>query len=316
MVKKTIAASVAAAALACAAFAAPAAAPKSGEMVLIPAGKFAMGDTFNEGNTNERPVHELYVSAFRMDRYLVTKALWDTVYQWALAHDYQFDNPGWGKASDHPVHTINWYDMVKWCNARTEKEGLKPCYFTNADRLIVYRTGQIDLDNSCVAWAADGYRLPTEAEWEKAARGGTPGHRFPWTDTDTITHSRANYYSSARYSYDVSPTRGYQPTFNNGVTPLTSPVGSFAPNGYGLYDMTGNIWQWCWDRFDSTWYAQPEAAQKDTRGPAVIQKPRAPRVMRGGSFHRFALNARCAHRDSDLPDFPFLVFGFRCVRTK
>jgi formylglycine-generating enzyme len=316
MVKRMIVVSVAMAALVGAGFAVGAVPPKCSGMVLISAGQFSMGDTFSEGNANERPVHGLYVSAFHMDRYLVTKALWDEVYQWALTRGYEFDNPGWGKAPDHPIHTINWYDMVKWCNARSEKNALVPCYFTEAKHSTVYRRGQSDLDNACVAWTGSGFRLPTEAEWEKAARGGTPGHRFPWTDSDTITHRRANYYSSARYGYDVSQTRGYQPTFNDGVTPLTSPVGSFAPNDYGLYDMTGNIWQWCWDRFDGSWYAQPEAAQKDTHGPAIIPKPRAPRVMRGGSFHRFALNARCAHRDSDMPDFPFLVFGFRCVRTE
>jgi len=291
----------------------PAAPLAAAGMALIPAGTFMMGDAFNDGNPSELPVHQVYVSAFYMDRYDVTKALWDSVYLWATNHGYSFDNAGLGKAPNHPVHTVNWYDAVKWCNARSEKEGLTPCYYTSAGRTTVYQSGQIDLANSCVKWTANGYRLPTEAEWEKAVRGGANGHRFPWTNTDTISHSQANYYSSSRYSYDISPTRGYHPAFNDGVPTYTSPVGYFPPNGYGLYDMVGNIWQWCWDRVDGKWYSQPGATQKDTRGPDVGHV----RVMRGGSFHRFALNCRCANRSlaGDSPDFAFLVFGFRCVRT-
>jgi formylglycine-generating enzyme required for sulfatase activity len=285
-------------------------------MALIPAGPFAMGDTFAEGRANELPVHQVYVSAFYMEQNLVTKSLWDEVYGWAVDHGYSFDSAGGGKAPDHPVHSIDWYDMVKWCNARSERAGLPPCYYTNADHTTVFRGGQIDLSNACVNWAANGYRLPTEAEWEKAARGGVAGHRFPWSDTDMISHSRANYYGSSRYSYDASPTGGYNPKFYDGVTPFTSPVGSFPPNGYGMYDMSGNIWQWCWDRFDANWYSQPGATENDPRGPDTSRKAHPARVMRGGSFHRFAFNARCSDRDSDVPDFPFLVFGFRCARSK
>ncbi len=279
-------------------------------MVLISAGPFEMGDTFNDGNASELPVHQIYVSAFYMERYDVTKALWDGVYHWSTNNGYSFDNAGLGKAPNHPVHSINWYDAVKWCNARSEKEGLKPCYYTDAGHTVVYRQGELDLPNECVDWSANGYRLPTEAEWEKAARGGFEGRRFPWGDT--ISQNEANYYSSSRYGYDQSPSRGYHPAFNDGIPPYTSPVGSFAPNGYGLYDMAGNIWQWCWDRVDNNWYKQPEAAQKDTRGPDTGHA----RVMRGGSFHRFAFNCRCANRSmaGDSPDFAFLVFGFRCVR--
>lgn len=110
---------------------------------------------------------------------------------------------------------------MKWANARSEKEGLVPCYYTDDTQTTVYRTGTVDVQNDWVKWIACGYRLPTEVEWEKAARGGAAGHRYPWSATDAIDHSRANYDSGG-----------------------TTPVGSFAPNGYGLYDMAGNVWEW------------------------------------------------------------------------
>jgi formylglycine-generating enzyme required for sulfatase activity len=252
--------------------------PPSG-MVLIPAGSFTMGNCMDpsEGNTDELPLHTVYVSAFYMDKYDVTKALWDSVYQWAIVHGYTFDNPGSGKASTHPVQTIDWYDCVKWCNARSEKEGRVPAYYTSAAQTTGYRSSQANVDNSSVNWNA-GYRLPTEAEWEKAARGGASGQRFPWGNT--ISWSQANYYalplSAVGYAYDVNPTSGYDPAFNDGVYPYTSPVGYFAANGYGLYDMAGNVWQWCWDWNGS----YSSGSQTDPRGPAST----GDRVVRGGGW--------------------------------
>jgi formylglycine-generating enzyme required for sulfatase activity len=294
--------------------AARAAAPANTEMALVPGGSFAMGDTFGDGNVNELPVHQVAVSAFYMDRNLVTKAQWDQVYRWAISHGYRFDNTGLGKAPNHPVETVSWYDVVKWCNARSEMEGFKPCYFTDASRTVIYRDGQLDLNNPCVDWAAGGYRLPTEAEWEKAARGGAKGRRFPWPNSDTISQSQANYYSTGQPGYDVSPTRGYHPSFHEGAYPFTSPAGFFAPNGYGINNMAGNIWQWCWDWYDSGWYRHPEASQDDTRGPAESPESFGFRVMRGGAWHRAANFARCSHRGNDAPDLGWITFGFRSVR--
>ena len=284
-------------------------------MALIPAGSFTMGDTFGGGPSNELPVHKVYVSAFYMDRYDVTKALWDSVHLWATNHGYSFDNAGSGKAPNHPVETVNWYDAVKWCNARSEKEGLTPCYYTSTNQTMVYQSGQLDLADACVKWTANGYRLPTEAEWEKAARGGASGHRYPWTNADIISQSQANYYSATQYSYNISTTQGYHPAFYDGVYPFTSPVGYFAPNGYGLYDMAGNLWQWCWDWYDVSWYKQLGATQQDTHGPEASPKAYGFRVMRGGAWHRSANFARCSHRGGDAPDLGWIVFGFRCVRA-
>ncbi len=290
----------------------PAAPPPAATMALIPAGAFLMGTPSGAGLSNESPQHKVYVSVFYMDRYLVTKTFWDDVYCWATNHDYSFDNAGSGKAANHPVETVNWYDIVKWCNARSEKEGLKPCYYTDAGHTVIYHQGQIDLTNGCVDWSANGYRLPTEAEWEKAARGGLQGRRFPWGDT--ISQNQANYYGSTNLAYDTDSTRGYHPSFHNDIYPFTSPVGYFKPNGYGLYDMAGNLWEWCWDWYDVGWYKEPGATLNDTQGPPVAPSVYAFRVMRGGAWHRPANFARCAHRGGDAPDLGWIVFGFRCVR--
>lgn len=255
-------------------------------MALIPAGSFAMGDNFTEGYNCERPVHTVYVSAFYMDKYEVTKAKWDEVYAWAVANGYSFDYAGSGKAADHPVQTVNWYDCVKWCNARSEKEGRTPCYTSGG---ATYKAGQYD-DIVCI-WSAAGYRLPTEAEWEKAARGGLSGRRFPWGDT--IQHSLANY-NSGSYSYDTSPTHGYHPTYNDGAYPYTSPAGAFAANGYGLYDMLGNVWEWCWDLFG----AYPSGSVNNPRGPSSGSMDR---VFRGGGWSYPTDHCRTASRDIDYP---------------
>jgi formylglycine-generating enzyme required for sulfatase activity len=270
-------------------------------MALIPAGTFEMGDAFSEGASYEVPVHEVYVSAFYMEKYEVTKALWDQVIGLNGGNGYTYDNPGSSKGPNHPVQSINWYDMVKWCNARSEMEGRTPAYYTDPALTHIYKTGQVA---PYVNWNA-GYRLPTEAEWEKADRGGASGHRFPWSDVDTISHSQANYYSDPSYSYDVSPTRGFNPAFNDGVMPYTSPVGSFAPNGYGLYDTAGNVWEWCWD-WAGNYSTDP---QTDPRGP----DSGSTRVGRGGNWNFYAEHCRAAYRYGNSPDYIATNIGFRCA---
>ena len=281
------------------------------EMCYVPPGSFWMGDSFGEGGTSERPIHTVYVSGFYMDKYEVSTNLWQEVKAWALANGYTFDNSGSGRGAGHPVHTVSWYDAVKWCNARSQMRGRDPVYYTSGTQTVLYKTGQVSLTNGCVQWTASGYRLPTEAEWEKAARGGASGHRFPWSHTDNITHSLANYYSSTSYPYDTSPTRGYHPTWATGSQPYTSTVGYFAPNGYGLCDMAGNVWEWCWDWYDSGWYSNGGATQNDTRGPTGTATSR---VLRGGSWDYYAVNTRCANRVNIAPSHASNYRGFRCVR--
>jgi formylglycine-generating enzyme required for sulfatase activity len=116
-------------------------------MALIPAGAFTMGDRFGEGYAHELPLHDEDVSAFFMDKYAVTSQQWFEVGNWALAYGYAFDNPGSGKAANHPAQQVSWYDCVKWCNARSQMEGRTPCYYTNAAQTLVYRGGSANLSN-------------------------------------------------------------------------------------------------------------------------------------------------------------------------
>ncbi|MDA3923420.1 MAG: SUMF1/EgtB/PvdO family nonheme iron enzyme [Kiritimatiellae bacterium] len=248
--------------------------PAPDGMVLIPEGT-------NSGTDPDFGAYSLTVDTFYMDATEVTKAKWDLVYTWAVTNGYSFDNAGLGKASDHPVQTVSWYDCVKWCNARSEKEGRTPCYTVSGS---VYRSGQ---SSPTCNFSANGYRLPTNDEWEYAARGGLSGKRFPWGDT--IAHSQANYYSSSSYSYDISPTRECHPDYDDGGYPYTSPAGSFAANGYGLYDMAGNVWEWCNDASGSS------------------------RCIRGGSWISDALILRCGIEGWDDPGIATDDYGFRAV---
>jgi formylglycine-generating enzyme required for sulfatase activity len=245
------------------------------------------------------------LDAFYMGKYEVTKAEWDEVRTWGLSNGYTDLAAGSGKASDHPVHSIDWYNMMKWCNARSQKEGLTPAYYTNDAQTTIYKTRSVNVTNTQVKWTANGYRIPTEAEWEKAARGGLSGKRFPWGDT--ISHSQANYRANSGISYDSSIS--YHPTYATGYDyPFTSPVGVFDANGYGLHDMAGNVYEWCWD-----WYGTyASGSQTNPRGATSGTY----RVYRGGSWFSYASDSRVAYRYySYYPTNSIYSIGFRVVRS-
>jgi formylglycine-generating enzyme required for sulfatase activity len=301
-------------------------------MALIPAGSFTMGNSEGaaEGNSDELPQHTVNLSAFYMDRTEVMNGKMEHVMQWAwdtgklfvsssgvynregsvqklidlssplcriTFNGSQFGNEFGvksSKGSGYPCLEVTWYGAVAFCNYRSLMEGLTPCYNLS--------------DWSC-NWSANGYRLPTEAEWERAARGGVNGYRFPWSDAENISHSRANYRASLNVAYDLSYPASFHPSFIAGGEPYTSPVASFSPNAFGLYDMAGNLWEWCWDRYG--FYSS--TVQTDPHGPTAGSN----RVMRGGAYYDSAMSCRVSLRNGNAPDGSANHgdVGFRCVRA-
>jgi len=304
----------------------PATPPVPPGMVLVPGGSFSMGASLSDGNPDELPVHTVSVSAFYMDLCEVTNDEMAEVLNWAYGqgkltvsastvhnaegasqelvdlddaecsirwNGEQFVIVG-GRGAGYPCVEVTWYGAAAYCNYRSLKAGggHSPCY---------------DLSDWSCDWSATGYRLPTEAEWEKAARGGVSGRRFPWGDSDTIQHARANYYSSASYSYDTSSTRGYHPDYSVDDRPYTSPVGSFEANGHGLYDMAGNVLEWCWDWYGGSYYGSSPGS--DPQGPASGSR----RVVRGGAWPQDAPSSRVAFRNCYYQAYSSYAVGFRAV---
>jgi len=252
--------------------------PKDGApMVLIPAGEFEMGDAFNEGYDDERPVHTVYLDAFYMDKYEVTNAQFKA---------FIAANPQWGKNLIRSAYHDGEY--LKHWNGNDYPAG-------KGDHPVVYVSWYAAM--AYAQWA--GKRLPTEAEWEKAARGGLAGKRYPWGDE--IDASKANY------------------AYNKGGT---VPVGEYAPNGYGLYDMAGNVWEWCLDEYDSSFYAKspkqnPIAGGSISSVVSNFTNVKTVRVLRGGSWGFGSPNGlRAANRfPPHLPQPPNTNnhIGFRCA---
>jgi formylglycine-generating enzyme required for sulfatase activity len=301
------------------------------DMTLIPGGTFAMGDNFSEGGSDERPVHTVTVDLFFMGKYEITnrqycdylnsalsqglitvtsgvvyKAGSGTSYPYCDTHSssgysqidyndvtetFSVRTKGGRSMVNDPMVAVTWYGAAAYCNWRGQQESKEQCYNPS--------TWNCDFSKK-------GYRLASEAEWEYAARGGLSGRRFPWGDT--ISHSQANYYGSSSYFYDVSPTRSYHPTWNDGVYPYTSPGGSFAANGYGLYDMAGNVWEWCND-----WYGSDYYDYSPTTNPTGPITGSFLRVLRGGSWRSNASTCRVARRGVNAPGDWINYVGFRCV---
>ena len=254
-------------------------------LVEIPAGLFTMGQVLNKAHYSV-PEHTVFLDAFYIGTHEVTKELWDEVYEWALCNDYTFDNLGKGESVEHPVANVNWYDVVKWCNAYSQMEHRDPVYFTDASKTEVFKVGNLDIGNDSVDWDANGYRLPTESEWEKASRGGLVGSMYPWGNWVPSVANKLNY----------------------GITPGKALVGGqYAPNGYALYDIAGNLGEWTWD-----WYDEYSAdSQTNPRGPSSGTE----RVYRGGSWSQEIFRARCADRSETKPWNPLNILGFRVVSS-
>ena len=256
----------------------------------IPGGTFTMGD--NLDGLSDAPMHTVTLSSFKMGKYAVTNAQYAEFLNAAMAAS-QVTVDGHGVAG-------GWANEL--CDTTTSSPYSQITYsggvfgvVMGKDNHPMVRVSWYGADEFC-RWY--GYRLPTEAEWEYAARGGLSGQRFPWGDW--IEHARANYYSSAFYWYDKSPTRGGHPDFQ-----YTSPVGYFAANGYGLCDMAGNVNDWCNDWYDDTYYTVSPTV--NPQGPATGLW----RVLRGGSWYYGPYVARCAYRLSGPPFVRYSHFGFR-----
>ena len=262
---------------------------KFAEMIFVQGGTFSMG-----GNTNgdEQPIHSVTLSNFSISKYEITYKQWSEVKDWGINNGYT-DLPsgrkGYTGDSTHPVTEVNWYDIMKWCNALSEKNGRTPVYYTNSSFTTVYKTGNVDLQNTYVNLAANGYRLPTEAEWEYAARGGI--------------HSGDNYTYSG--SNDVNAVAWYSSNSSNN----THVGGTKAANQLGIYDMSGNVWEWCWDWYGSTYYSSSPSGTP--QGPTSGTY----RVLRGGSFVNVDNYSRVAVRNYNYPDVRINSFGFRFSRT-
>jgi formylglycine-generating enzyme required for sulfatase activity/uncharacterized protein with PIN domain len=245
--------------------------------VRVEGGTFTMGSPANEPERydKEGPQHQVTVSFFYMGKYEVTQREYQEV---------MGTNPSYFKGDNLPVEKVSWFDAIEYCNKRSQKEGLIPAYSISG-------TG----DNRTVTWNknANGYRLPTEAEWEYACRTGMA---TPFSTGNNITTSQANY--NGNYPYNNNAKGMYREK--------TTTVGSFASNAWGLYDMHGNVWEWCWD-----WYGSySSGAQTNPVGASSGDS----RVGRGGSWYSYAEFVRSAYRSGSTPSGWDYSLGFRLVR--
>jgi formylglycine-generating enzyme required for sulfatase activity len=235
-------------------------------MIRVPGGVFWMGSRERAYADKER-IHEVTVESFYIAETEVTQALWKAV---------MGDNPSYFPGDDRPVETVTWFDAVRFCNALSERERLTPAYLIEGDS---------------VAWnrAANGYRLPSEAEWEYAARGGPRGGAGP---LDRV------YYAGGENAADLG-------WYDKNSGRASKPVKSKGPNELGIYDMSGNVWEWCWD-----WYGPYPY------DPAVEREDfRKERVLRGGAWFTPVNLLRVTNRYWNGPSFKVNSVGFRLARN-
>ena len=250
------------------------------EMVFVEGGTFQMGS--NEGSHNEKPVHNVSVSSFYIGKYEVTQKEWVAV-MGSNPSRFQRGKKIGGflgiggmkilNSDSLPVENISWYDAVEFCNKLSEIEGFTPVYTINERNVIC-------------DWNADGYRLPTEAEWEFAARGGNKSKGFKYSGSNNI--NEVAWYGA-----------------NSGK--ITHIVGTKQPNELGLYDMSGNVWEWCWNWLD------PYTIDRKTN--PIGNDTGLNRIKRGGSNNQAIEYSTVSYRDSYNPVFVYKTFGFRPVRS-
>jgi formylglycine-generating enzyme required for sulfatase activity len=262
---------------------------------MVAGGTFLMGSNSPDDNLASPP-HSVTLGTYYIDKTEVTYEKWKLVSDWGLAHGYTDlvagapGNSADARSPNLPVTFVSWYDIVKWCNARSEKDGLTPVYYTNHSLSSVYRTGQLDVTTDAVKWTENGYRLPTEAEWEFAAKGGVKSQGYTYSGSNTVD--------------DVAWYNLNSGTYNNYKT---KSVSSKAANELGIFDMSGNVWEWVWD-----WYGtyQP-LAQTDPRGPASGTN----RIIRGGSSGMDYIQCRVTYRyGNNVTTGRSTMEGFRCVQ--
>ncbi|MCF7913509.1 MAG: formylglycine-generating enzyme family protein [Candidatus Cloacimonetes bacterium] len=237
-------------------------------MTYVKGGTFEMGDHFQEGSSDELPVHDVTVSSFFIGIHEVTQGEYEASMGTNPAHNY-------GVGDEYPVYYVSWYDAVEYCNALSEQEGFTPCY---------------DLSDWSCDFEANGYRLPTEAEWEYAARGGEN-----WTDNNRYSGTTDELDDYAWY-YSNSDGQSHE-------------AGTKLANQLGIYDMTGNVWEWCNDWYTGDYYGSSPA--ENPSGPALGSY----RVNRGGSWYFNNSYCRVANRHYYSPGFSYDSLGFRIARS-
>jgi len=247
------------------------------EMVMIPSGSFMMGlPETEEGSTkNERPQHQVTIKAFCLGKYQVTQAQWKAVAAFPQVNKELKLDPSRFKGDNRPVEQVSWEDAVEFC-----------------DRLSRHTKRQ--------------YRLPSEAEWEYACRAGTTTP-FHFGET-TITTNLANYQGTDNEEYKWSGSYGSGP---KGVyREETTAVGSFGvANNFGLYDMHGNVWEWCQD----DWHSDYEGAPTDGSAWLSSEESSDRKLLRGGSWDNYPGNCRSAYRYLGNLDPYYYHIGFRVV---
>jgi formylglycine-generating enzyme required for sulfatase activity len=263
--------------------------PSLDNFVRIGGGSFMMGSPASEvsRSSNETQHNVMISKPFYIGKYEVTQKEWVEV---------MGSNPSGFKGGNLPVENVSWYEVIEYCNKRSEKEGLTPAYTIDKTQSDGNNTNSNDNVKWVVTWnlSASGYRLPTEAEWEQACRAGTT---TPFYTGNNITTNHANYDGNKPYNGNAKGV----------YLGKTWAVGSGAPNPWGLYDMSGNVWEWCWD-----WHGNYESdTQTDPRGAASGST----RVVRGGSWSYPVQHLRSAERGYYSPPGRYLDCGFRLVRS-